>query len=72
MKKHKFKIIQWLGQAQPLSNPRFAVVEVDHLGPILRDGPWSEGAARRRAHNMARAEREATHRLAVIAGKVDK
>lgn len=59
MKTHRFKIIQWLGQAQPNSNPRFAVVEVDNLGPILRDGPWSEGAARRRAHNMARKARTA-------------
>jgi hypothetical protein len=38
MKTHTFKVIQWLGLDQ--RHEVFAVVEVDKLGPVLRDGPY--------------------------------
>jgi hypothetical protein len=38
MKTHTFKAIRWLGE--PSDPPRYAVVEVDQFGPVLRDGPY--------------------------------
>lgn len=52
MKRHTFKVIQWLGQDRP--QDRFAVVEVDQFGPILRDGPLPKRVAEQRADNFYR------------------
>jgi hypothetical protein len=49
---HSHSVILWLGPAREClnSSPRqFAVVEVDHLGPILRQGPYSDERAAKRA-----------------------
>jgi hypothetical protein len=39
MKTHTFKAIRWLGE--PSDPPRYAVVEVDRFGPVLRGGPFT-------------------------------
>lgn len=38
MKRHTFKAIRWLGE--PTDQRRYAVVEVDQAGPVLRGGPY--------------------------------
>lgn len=55
MKEHSFEVIRWLGER---SRPeRFAVVEIDERGPILRSGPLTN----RQAQAQAEMERRAAH-----------
>jgi hypothetical protein len=56
MRTHTFKVIQWLDNQQ---EDRFAVVEVDQLGPVLRDGPY-------------RTLKYANHRADVMQGRAER
>lgn len=52
MKEHSFKVIHWCGGQ---TSPRYAVVEVDAQGPILRGGPYARPSyAAKRAETLAK------------------
>ena len=55
MKTHTFKRIRWLGE--PTDQRRYAVVEVDRDGPVLRAGPYSPSQAKRVVRNLDRTSR---------------
>jgi hypothetical protein len=56
MKRHTFKAIRWLGE--PTDQRRYAVVEVDQAGPVLRAGPYrSPSHARDTAKSLGRTSR---------------
>lgn len=56
MKTHTFKAIRWLGE--PSDQQRYAVVEVDQSGPVLRAGPYASPThARETAKYLGRESR---------------
>lgn len=55
MKTHTFKSIRWLGA--PGDQRRYAVVEVDRDGPVLRAGPYPPDQADRVVRSLARTSR---------------